>query len=249
MSSSIVTDFGLICDYEFMVALVGSIYMAGLFFGSYLFGMLSDKLGRKKTAMTAIIIGALFQTIGAWMPGYYSYTVTRFGSAIGKSNYPMSSDIGTNHFILILLLKSVFAGSMGIFMVPFTLVIETIGQKWATPIGILFQTPFAIGEIILGLLVMGVRDWNNLHMATGIPMFALVLMYFVLPESPRWLIAKKRFAEARATIEKAAKINGVTLRGFFSEILQTIILWRFLILFIRIGRSLFRMSFSKFPTM
>merc|ERR1712012_581607 len=116
--------------------------------------------------MTAIIIGALFQTIGAWMPGYYSYTVTRFGSAIG---------------------------SMGIFMVPFTLVIETIGQKWATPIGILFQTPFAIGEIILGLLVMGVRDWSNLHMATGIPMFALVPIYFVLPESPRWLIAKKRF--------------------------------------------------------
>ena len=92
MSSSIVTDFGLICDHEFMVALVGSIYMAGLFFGSYLFGMLSDRLGRKKTTMTAIIIGALFQTIGAWMPGYYSYTVTRFGSAIGKSNYLLSSD-------------------------------------------------------------------------------------------------------------------------------------------------------------
>ena len=133
-------------------------------------------------------------------------------------------------------------------MVPFTLVIETIGQKWATPIGILFQTPFAIGEIILGLLVMGVRDWSNLHMATGIPMFALVLIYFVLPESPRWLIAKKRFAEARATIEKAAKINGVR-HLVFSEVLQTVILWRFLILFIRIGRSLFRTSFSKFPTM
>lgn len=87
MTSSIVTDFGLICDHEFMVALVGSIYMAGLFFGSYLFGMLSDKLGRKKATMLAILIGSLFQTIGAWMPGYYSYTVSRFGSAIGKINH------------------------------------------------------------------------------------------------------------------------------------------------------------------
>ena len=66
------------------VALVGSIYMAGLFVGSYLVGMLSDKVGRKWSTMFAIVMGGIFQTIGAWMPGYYSYTVTRFFAAIGK---------------------------------------------------------------------------------------------------------------------------------------------------------------------
>ena len=102
-----------------------------------------------------------------------------------------------------------FAGSMGIFMGPFTLVVETIGQKWMTPVGILFQTPFAIGEIYIGLIAMGVKDWTTFHMAAGFPLLGLLVLFFILPESPRWLIAKKKYTQARATIEKAAKMNGV----------------------------------------
>jgi tetratricopeptide (TPR) repeat protein len=42
------------------------------------------------------------------------------------------------------------------------------------------------------------------------PIFLLLLLYFVLPESPRWLIATGRYKEAKELIEKAAKINTVS---------------------------------------
>ena len=41
------------------------------------------------------------------------------------------------------------------------------------------------------------------------PLFLQLLLYFVLPESPRWLIATGRYKQAKETIEKAAKMNKV----------------------------------------
>merc|ERR1711860_363081 len=67
MDSTVATDFGLICDDQYKVALVGSIYMAGLFCGSYPFGYISDRFGRRKGTMIAVLTGATFQLIGAFM--------------------------------------------------------------------------------------------------------------------------------------------------------------------------------------
>ena len=39
------TDLNLVCDKQFMVALAGTIYMAGNLVGSFVFGTLSDKKG------------------------------------------------------------------------------------------------------------------------------------------------------------------------------------------------------------
>ena len=56
---------------------------------------------------------------------------------------------------------------------------------------------------------MDIRDWKMLQIVVSAPLFLLLLLYFVLPESPRWLIATGRYKEAKKTIEKAAKMNGV----------------------------------------
>ena len=48
---------------------------------------------------------------------------------------------------------------------PFTLAVEVVGKKWATPVGILFQVPFAIGEIIIGVTVMGIRKGTTFSFA------------------------------------------------------------------------------------
>ena len=67
------------------MALVGSIYMAGLLVSSFLMGFLSDKIGRKWTLMFAIVVGCSASLAGAFVNDYISYAVTRFFAAWGKS--------------------------------------------------------------------------------------------------------------------------------------------------------------------
>ena len=49
----------------------------------------------------------------------------------------------------------------------------------------------------------------ELVMALAIVPF--LALYFVIPESPRWLISKHRIDEAKAVLEKALKVNKMPL--------------------------------------
>ena len=98
---------------------------------------------------------------------------------------------------------------MGVFAIPFTLNVELVGLKYKTIVGLLFQVPFAIGEILIGFCAMYVRDYRWFQTALAIPHAVMLLLFFVIPESPRWLIQKKKYKEARKVIESAAKFNKV----------------------------------------
>jgi OCT family organic cation transporter-like MFS transporter 4/5 len=40
-----------------------------------------------------------------------------------------------------------------------------------------------------------IRDWSNLQLAFAVSSLALVSIYFLVPESPRWLLSKGRFKQ------------------------------------------------------
>ena len=59
--------------------------MVGLFFGSFIFGTLGDKIGRKKTLVIAILTGCGGSLIGSFCgSSYIAYTITRFVTAVGE---------------------------------------------------------------------------------------------------------------------------------------------------------------------
>ena len=84
MDSTFVTNLDLICDKQYMVALIASIYMAGNFFGSFIFGYMGDQIGRKLTLMIAILTASGGSLAGAFCTNYIAYAATRFLVAIGK---------------------------------------------------------------------------------------------------------------------------------------------------------------------
>ena len=45
-------------------------------------------------------------------------------------------------------------------------------------------------------------------MVAYLPLLAMLVLWFLVPESPRWLIATGRTAEAAEIIKKAAASNG-----------------------------------------
>ena len=93
----------------------------------------------------------------------------------------------------------------------FSLSVELVGAKRKTLIGNLFQAPFALGEAIVALIAMGIRDWTTFQIVVSAPIFLLLLLYFILPESPRWLIATGRYKQAKKILENAAAKNKVCL--------------------------------------
>ena len=85
-------------------------------------------------------------------------------------------------------------GGIGTYVVAFVIAIEYTGLKFTMFVGILIGIPFPIGEFFLGMEAYYIRDWKILQVATSLPWIILVpILWFLVPESPRWLIAKKRY--------------------------------------------------------
>ena len=58
--------------------------MSALLFASYVFGTLSDKIGRKKTSFIALVMVGGGLGLSAFMPEYISFTILRFITGFGK---------------------------------------------------------------------------------------------------------------------------------------------------------------------
>ena len=54
-----------------------------------------------------------------------------------------------------------------------------------------------------------IADWRQFQIASMIPMLSVLLLFFFLPESPRWQISVGRNEQALKTIRKAERFNKV----------------------------------------
>ena len=65
--------------------------------------------------------------------------------------------------------------------------------------------------LLLSLAAYHIPDWRVLQWMTSIPGFLAIVLWWVVPESPKWLLSQGRLEEAEETIRKAAKENGKEL--------------------------------------
>lgn len=73
--------------------------------------------------------------------------------------------------------------------------------------------------MLAGITYM-IRDWVYLSLVTSVPFALYYLYWFVLPESPRWLLAKGKFEEASAILESLAKTNNKEIPTSFKQQLK-----------------------------
>lgn len=62
----------------------------------------------------------------------------------------------------------------------------------------------------MGLAVVTtlVRDWFILSLVTSVPFLLYFFYIFIMPESPRWLLAKGKLEDALKVLETMARVNG-----------------------------------------
>lgn len=80
VESSAVKSFALVCDRATLRASADSMMMFGVLLGSYIFGDLSDRYGRRPTFMLSLLLQVVFGLFTAVAPGFATYTICRMVS-------------------------------------------------------------------------------------------------------------------------------------------------------------------------
>ncbi|CAK1585507.1 unnamed protein product [Parnassius mnemosyne] len=142
--------------------------------------MASDRFGRKKPFLVAIVIQVIMGISAAYIPDFWAFTFVRF--LIGVS-------VG------------------GTMVIGFVLVMEYVGIEYRDVVSALYQAPFNLGHMLLPVYGYFLRDFSDFQLGISIPTIVLLSFFILLPESPRWLIAVKETDRAIGILEKVAKVN------------------------------------------
>ncbi|GAA3696118.1 MFS transporter [Arthrobacter ginkgonis] len=157
-----------------MSGLIGSSALFGVFLGSAVFGMVADRIGRRKVfllGLSAFVVLSLAQ-----------FFVT-----------------GPESLFAIRLLLGVFIGAE--YAVATTLVAEFAPKKYRATFLALGPAMWTVGYVLaifVGTLMESLGDdaWRWILMTSAIPSLVFLLLRRNTPESPRWLAAQGRTAEA-----------------------------------------------------
>ncbi len=169
----------LVRDWGLTPAQVGYLLAAsyiGQFAGALIFGWLGEKIGRVMSASYAALIMAVISLACAFTGNFTEMFVCRLVQGIGVGGEMPVAATYINELSR--------AHGRGRFFMMYELIF---------PIGFL-------AAAVLGAQLVPVYGWNVLFLLGTVP--GLIIAYLVsrLPESPRWLIRKARFAEAEVIV-------------------------------------------------
>ncbi|XP_054853496.1 solute carrier family 22 member 20-like [Eublepharis macularius] len=184
--STIVSEWDLVCDLQTLRDVAQSIYMAGVLAGAVVFGVLSDRFGRRIPLISSYLQIAITGTSTAFLPSFSSYCVFRFMAGMTFS---------------------------GIILNSFSLILEWTPTKGRTVAGACLGYFVTFGQIILAGVAYKIRNWRWLQLAVSVPFFIIFLCSWKLPESPRWLLLHDKSHMAVRNLKKVAVINGKKKEG------------------------------------
>ncbi|ELT98228.1 hypothetical protein CAPTEDRAFT_166395 [Capitella teleta] len=154
--------------------------MAGRLIGAVTCGMVSDRFGRRITALLYHGIKVVGAMIACFVPFYESFVFGRFLLAVGST--------GSN-------------------LATYVLLSEIVGKKYRGIYGVSWNIMFSFGSCAIPGIAFWIRDYLKLQHAFAWPNLVMVTYFFCLDESPRWLAAQGRDDEAIAILQKIAQVN------------------------------------------
>ncbi|XP_045522072.1 organic cation transporter protein-like [Pieris brassicae] len=176
--SSVSSDFDLICERKHLASLGQSMLQVGILFGSVLYGYISDRFGRKTSCLISLTTEIIFVALSAAVTEFWTFAICRFliGASVG-----------------------------GTMLCTYVMVIELTGTSFRPLIPGLAEAAYVICYMALPVIAYFLSDWKHLQLATSLPWLFVAAYYFVIPESPRWLITMGRKKEATAVLINMAK--------------------------------------------
>ncbi|XP_043308483.1 solute carrier family 22 member 10-like isoform X3 [Cervus elaphus] len=147
-SSTVVTEWDLICDHQSQKSVGQSLFMAGMLVGGLIYGLLSDRFGRRLILRCCLLQLAISGTCAAFAPTFLIYCSLRFWS--GCSAVVIISN-----------------NSM--------LVTEWTRSQSKAMVITLVSCALSIGQMMLGGLAFVFREWRTLQLVVSVPFFVFFL--------------------------------------------------------------------------
>lgn len=167
-------------------ALITTCVGLGMLSGSTLWGLFADARGRRT--------GFIFSTLFTFLAG--------LGSAIAPN------------YILLLIARGLVGFGIGGVPVSFSLLMEYLPGQVRGKMGLAMAFFWSFGAIFeagVAMAVLPKLGWRVLIAISSIPLGIVLLFSFVVPESPRWLLAKNRTDDAMRALGRVSRVNGVPL--------------------------------------
>ncbi|XP_068619647.1 organic cation transporter protein-like [Battus philenor] len=180
--NTIVSEWNLICSRAWLASFTQTVLQFGVLIGSIVFGFLSDRYGRKNTFLLSISTLIIFGFAIPFSPDYITFTILRFFLGVATS---------------------------GTMVVSFVLIMETAGPNYREILGCLFQIPFIVGHMTVPLFAFYFRRWDSYSLALAVPPLIYLGYFFLLSESPRWLVSTGRVKEATVIVKRACQMNNL----------------------------------------
>jgi Sugar phosphate permease len=164
---------------SFWTGILGASSLLGLFIGGAVFGYITDLMGRQLMYMIDLITIIVCSIAQMFVKTPMELFILRFiiGMAVG-ADYPIATS----------LLAEFSPRKYRGFMLGILMVMWYVGATVADIVG------YALYDVVGG--------WRWMLGSAAIPALIIVLGRFGTPESPRWLVSKNRFDEARAVLKK-----------------------------------------------
>ena len=175
-------------------ALLGTSNLVGMAVGAFLWGGIADRYGRKNAFSLTLLMFSLFTVLGALSPSFGFFVAFRFLAGVG-----LGGCIPVDYALVGEFTPAKLRGR----------VLTAMDGWW--PVGA------ALSFFVSGWVMATADNWRLILAVMILPAFMVYLVRRSMPESPLFLAAKGRDAEARAVIDQLVERTGATKRDYVIE--------------------------------
>lgn len=180
-SSTIISDWDLVCDLRSLKQMGQTVYMGGVLVGALVFGGLSDRYGRRILLLISNLLMAVSGTCAAFSTSFPVFCVFRFGCGMALSGQGLNT---------------------------FSLIVEWIPTRVRTVVGTITGYCYTVGQLMLAVIAYFIRDWRWLTLAVSLPFYVFFLFSWWFHESSRWLVLSNKSEQAIKNLQSVARFNG-----------------------------------------